>query len=296
MRPRRPGRPACATCAWAVFSAASANATTNQDTAMSDIFQGSGAPLTATGVADALNKLQAPTGEPSLWSVITVETRGFGYLPDRRPKILFERHVFHQRPKGAFDAAHPDISHPGAGGYSGGASEYLRLERAMRLDRKHALESASWGLGQVMGFNAASLGYADVDAMIAAFKSSEDAQLDGCVRFIASKPDLLAAFRGKDWARVAFFYNGRDYARNAYDRKLRDFEARFAQTGVPNVGARAAQARLSYLGYDTKGIDGLIGPATTAALRAFQAKQKLKVVNGQLTPETGQALIDATGV
>jgi len=36
------------------------------------------------------------------------------------------------------------------------------------------LRSASWGLGQVMGFNAEDVGFANVDALVAACVESED--------------------------------------------------------------------------------------------------------------------------
>jgi hypothetical protein len=36
-------------------------------------------------------------------AVLTVETLGSGFLPDRRPRILFERHFFPSETKGAFD-------------------------------------------------------------------------------------------------------------------------------------------------------------------------------------------------
>ena len=237
---------------------------------MIDIFQGTGAPLTAGGITGALNLLRLPGDVVGLWSVIAVETRGFGYLPDRRPKILFERHIFSQRTRGVFDAKYPDISNPVGGGYSGGAAEYLRLKRAMLLDREHALESASWGLGQVMGFNAAGLGYANVQAMIDAFCASEDRQLDGCARFIAANTSLRTAFGRGDWARVAYFYNGRDYAKNAYDRKLAASQARFSTGALPDIDLRAAQARLSYLGYAPGSVDGEMGAATEDAISRFQ--------------------------
>jgi hypothetical protein len=40
-----------------------------------------------------------------LWSVVVVETSGCGFLPDRRPAILFERHIFSSRTGRRFDAA-----------------------------------------------------------------------------------------------------------------------------------------------------------------------------------------------
>src|SRR5262245_45531080 len=82
----------------------------------------------------------------AMWAVIQIESSGAGYLPDRRPKILFERHKFHRATGGRFDNSHPDISNRKQGGYgAGGAHQYERLEEALALDRDAALSSASWG-------------------------------------------------------------------------------------------------------------------------------------------------------
>ena len=87
----------------------------------------------------------------ALWTVVVVETSGCGFLSDRRPCILFERHIFSTRTGRRFDAAHPGIS-GSAGGYGQpGAHQYERLEEAIACDQRAALESASWGLGQIWG-------------------------------------------------------------------------------------------------------------------------------------------------
>jgi hypothetical protein len=54
--------------------------------------------------------------QATLWSLLTVETRGFGFLPDQRPEILFERHIFHKHTGGRFSAGHPNISSPAVKG------------------------------------------------------------------------------------------------------------------------------------------------------------------------------------
>lgn len=236
---------------------------------MIDIFQGSGEPVTAGGFGAAADRLGVKADLPSLWSILAVETRGFGYQPDKRPKILFERHVFHARTRGRFTAAYPDISYPQAGGYGRSSEQYGRLKSAMVLDRQAALESASWGLGQVMGFNAASIGYRDVDAMIEAFKGSKDAQLEGCAKFITATPALHRAFQAHQWAKVAFFYNGKGFRKNFYDDKLANAYVAF-QGAAPDITIRAAQAFLTYLGFDPNGIDGKSGQGTTGAVKAFQ--------------------------
>lgn len=177
---------------------------------MADSFTGTGRPLSQDGVERALAALDV---EPAaLWALVTVETRGFGFLPDRRLKLLFERHVFHARTRGRFAALAPDLSAPSAGGYAGGAAEYERLGRAIELDRVAALESASWGLPQIMGFNATTIGYGSAGEMIERFLEGEDHQLDGAARFLTRNAALWNAFRQKDWDVVARHYNGPAYA------------------------------------------------------------------------------------
>lgn len=260
---------------------------------MSDTFTGKAAILSQTGVKRTLADLELDPA--TLWALLTVETRGFGFLPDRRPKILFERHIFHRRTGGRFSAAHPDISSSSSGGYVGGAGEYARLARAARLDRQAALESASWGLGQIMGFNASALGYIGAEAMVASFVEGEDAQLEGVARFVLANPPLASALKARNWPRVAFFYNGADFARNQYDLKLQRFCDLYEVRGTPDIEVRAAQARLTYLGFDPRGVDGVLGDGTRAALIAFKKANGLDV-NANLDDATKEALQAAVGV
>ncbi len=181
-------------------------------------FAGAAAPLSAEGLARACGILGV--GEADLRAVLAVETSGNGFLPDGRPKILFERHVFHRLTKGRHSADHPDISNPERGGYRGGAAEYGRLERAVALDRRAAFDSTSWGLGQIMGFNAAKVGYSDAEAMARDFAQGADAQVAAVARFIAAS-GAQAHLAAHDWAAFARVYNGPRFAENRYDEKLR---------------------------------------------------------------------------
>src|SRR4051794_26976898 len=95
-----------------------------------------GLPLSAEGVAAASDLLGVPSSV--LWAVVTVETAGCGFLHDRRPVVLFERHEFRRRTASRFDASHPEISGP-AGGYGpAGAHQHARLASAIGLDRRAA--------------------------------------------------------------------------------------------------------------------------------------------------------------
>lgn len=259
-----------------------------------DEFTGQGTPVSAGGFAAAIAALGlADAQAAALWSVLAVETAGCGYLVDRRPKILFERHYFHQFTDGQFDAVDPDVSAPTAGGYgAGGANQYVRLAAALQLDRESALKSASWGLGQIMGSNFQAAGFADVDTMVAAFVAGEDAQLAGMAAFVAAG-QTLAALQQQDWTTFARLYNGPNYAQNHYDDQLAAHYARFVSQGCPDLTVRAAQVKLFYLSYNTGGIDGLVGAMTTQALQAYQQQQGLAPADGTLNDATLAALMAA---
>ncbi len=99
----------------------------------------------------------------ALKAIAEVESSGSGFLPapDRRPKILFEGHVFHRLTAGRHSATHPNISYPkwDRRQYSGSlAGEWKRLDKAAALDPDAAMQSASWGAFQIMGFNYALCG------------------------------------------------------------------------------------------------------------------------------------------
>ena len=260
---------------------------------MANEFVGLAAPLSQAGFDAVVRQLGSDAA--SLWALINVETDGFGFLPDRRPKLLFERHQFHKRTGGRFDAANPDISSAVRGGQLSGTAEYARFARALALDRRAALESTSWGLGQIMGFNATRLGYASAEAMVTQFRAGEDAQLDGVSRYLRDNPALATAFGKGNWAKVAFFYNGSAFAENKYDIKLQRFHDLFTISGTPSIEVRAAQARLSYLGFDPRGVDGVVGHGTRSAVIAFQKARGLNTT-GELDEGTMAGLREAAQV
>jgi hypothetical protein len=236
-------------------------------------FFGPAAALTPAGVAGAL--AAASLEQPELWCVLSVETSGCGYLPDRRPKILFERHVFSRLTGHQYDADDPDISQPTAGGYGvSGAHQFDRLNAAMQLDQTAALQSASWGLGQIMGENFQAAGYASVESLVADMVASEDNHLRAMVRFLSSQ-GMIGPLMSHDWASFARRYNGPDYAGNNYDGLLGHFYARYSAGALPDLTVRTAQIYLSYLNYSIGGVDGVQGPATRAAVLTFQAKASM---------------------
>jgi hypothetical protein len=230
-------------------------------------FQGTGAPATREGILAVLDKLNVKL--PQLLAVVTVETSGCGCLADRRPAILFERHIFSKQTGGKFDAQHPDISNRTPGGYSHGSAEYDRLATAAQLDRTAALKSASWGLGQVMGFNFDKAGYDSVEAMVQKNMESEDEQLMAMAKFLKAS-GLDRPLAAQDWTSFARGYNGPDFARNLYDAKLAAAFQRYQHPPLPDIMVRTAQMLLSYAGFNSGGVDGLIGKLTRAAAQDFR--------------------------
>ena len=96
---------------------------------MQSEFTGKTQALSTAGIDTAAGSLSVSPAE--IWTVMAVETSGCGFLPDRRPQILYERHIFHRLTAGRFDDG--DISDPTPGNYGpGGAHQYDRLTTAIR--------------------------------------------------------------------------------------------------------------------------------------------------------------------
>jgi hypothetical protein len=214
----------------------------------------------------------------ALWSVLVVETSGCGFLPDRRPKILFERHKFRDFTDRRFDRSHPGII-GAAGGYgAGGAHQYERLEEAIACDRDAALNSASWGLGQIMGFNANAAGFRGAQDMVAEMLHGENEQLLAMALFMRAN-GMHTALQRRDWRAFAQDYNGSGYEGNRYHEKLADAHAILSAGGLPDLDVGAVQLLLTYHGFDPGKPDGIVGGRTRAAINAFATKHKLPALS-----------------
>lgn len=136
-----------------------------------------------------------------LRAVASVESAGTGFLPppSNEPKVLFEGHIFHRLTNGHFDATAPDLSYPhwDKSKYAGSLEgEWARLNAAMELDHDAALESASWGTFQLMGFNYPACGFSTVRDFAEAHRAGADEQLAAFVQFI-DRPPFRDALRGR---------------------------------------------------------------------------------------------------
>lgn len=166
-------------------------------------------------------------------AVAEVESRGNGFDAQRRPTLLYERHVFSRNttPKGKYDAANPDVSFnkPYAPGTFGNTEQqWLKLGKAYGLDPQAALKAPSWGMFQILGENHRACGHANVVDYVRAMTTSPDAQLQAFVAFVRSSPRLLKALRERNWAAFARAYNGPNYAQYQYDQKMAAAYARHA--------------------------------------------------------------------
>lgn len=173
----------------------------------------------------------------TLRSVIEVECKGSGFNADNTPVILFERHVMRQRliTNGKSNIAQnmmikrPDLCNTSAGNYGLYSAQHGRLNAAAQYDQTSALESASWGLGQVMGYHWKSLGYPSLQSFINAMYKDEASQLDAMCRYIKVN-NLINALENKDWKAFARGYNGASYAKNSYDVKLANAYKKWSTT------------------------------------------------------------------
>lgn len=158
--------------------------------------------------------------------LLAVESGGRSFDNKGRPVILFEPHIFHRRTNGKWSPA--DFSYskwnarPYPKSYDG---RWQQMEAAAVRDYDAALESASWGLFQVMGFHWRALGYASAYAFAEAMTTGEPAQLDAMLRYIEVnklKSALQQCTAGSPNSCRAFAkgYNGASYEKNDYHTKL----------------------------------------------------------------------------
>lgn len=87
-------------------------------------------------------------------------------------------------------------------------AEWRVIEFAASLGgQENAYQSASWGAGQVMGFNYATVGQPNAVAMAAEYNKSERSQITGIFEYISAN-HLAPAVRSADYETLAAGYNG----------------------------------------------------------------------------------------
>ena len=135
--------------------------------------------------------------------------------------MLFEPHIFYRELSGSElnEAIRLGLAYKKWGTRRYPRDSYPRLEAAMRINEEAALRSASWGLGQIMGFNHKLAGYNSAKEMVEDFLDDEEKHLNAAVTFIISS-GLDDELREHDWHGFARGYNGSGYKKNGYHTKL----------------------------------------------------------------------------
>lgn len=247
----------------------------------------------------------------ALCAVIAIESGGkmsTNINGAAKPLIRFEGHYFDRRLNGhqKTTARNQNLAHPKAGRIKnprGQGARYQLLAKAQKINHQAAIESTSWGLGQVMGAHWNWLGYASADALMQEALSGFEGQLRLMLRFIV-KSNLRPKVRARDWKGFARTYNGPNYKKNRYDTKLARAYARFKKgghstqtkpikNGAMAYGATGEDVRTLQMVLTSKGYycfqDGIFGQNTRAALKEFQSQHKLNA-SGVVDQETRKAL------
>jgi hypothetical protein len=161
------------------------------------------------------------------------------------------------------------------------------LAEAIRLNRNAALQAASWGRYQIMGFNYHICGWDDIESFVSSMMESELHHLDAFVEYCQSQ-NLVRFLKSQDWLGFATGYNGKANAVAYAHTIAQEFEKLLHQSpptppAPPPPVVPGPQARSTYSNavrsiqmvlhdegmYEGK-IDGLGGQLTFDGMVKFQ--------------------------
>lgn len=175
-----------------------------------------------------------------------VETgKSSGFIKEGVPVILFEGHIFYKLLKAKKGLAYvnslcskyPTLVYPKwtSRYYLGGIKEHNRLDTAVKIDRDCALQSASYGLFQVMGMNYKLCGYTNLQDFINDMWKSHEEQIKITIKFLSnatySGKTLLYWLKNHNWNNFAAGYNGPEYKTNKYHTKLATAYEKYSKKG-----------------------------------------------------------------
>ncbi len=172
--------------------------------------------VTDADIAALAKRLGCTTKQLCAMSI--VESGGSAFDKRGRPKILFERHLFHRLTKGPLSA----WCNPKGGGYNEDSWEKLTQAACQNADA--AFSSVSWGKFQVLGMHWEGLGYPSPVDMAYSTVTGEAAHYDMLARYI-ERNNLKGALaklstNPADNVPLAKGYNGPAFKKFAYDDKL----------------------------------------------------------------------------
>lgn len=257
-------------------------------------------------VRDEIRKAAEAANLPpdALEAVVEVESGGRAFEivdGEQRPLILWEYHVFHRCLPPALRKTAMDrgLAAPRWGDIpykKTQSARYAQLARGRQIDEQAAYSACSWGVGQVLGENWEWLGYPSARALAEEAMSGVAGQVRLMIRFI-DKRGLRRALEERDWRGFARGYNGPGQV-DFYAGRMAEAHRRIAgaaaasppsddvtlRFGDKGEAVSRLQQALRGLGHHLI-VDGDFGPATLAAVRAFQAEQAL-AVDGVAGPKT----------
>lgn len=243
-------------------------------------------------------------------TIIEVETSGKGYDSLGEVAFLFEPHKMYANLKGdkpkLQKAIQEGLAYPhwkGPGSYpKTPVLRWQQFKKAVALDERAAIMSASWGLGQIMGSEYEEAGYDSPEELLTAFYKSEAEQLRAMFRLVKKRgldKDLRNFPQEAACRHFALRYNGAAYEKNKYHTKLADayrrWTARLKQAKVEvipveedhddtlRVGdydktadgpVRKLQQMFEDKGYSLM-VDGKFGPGTRAVVLAWKGNENL---------------------
>lgn len=242
-------------------------------------------------------------------AIVKVEAGTAGFWASDNMKLLYEGHIAYKETSGDLRAR---LVKEGLAWRSWGDVPYgkaslsrERLRKAIDIAGDQAYRWASYGLGQVMGFNAVQIGYPSAKNMFEKFLTGEPAQLEAIMRFIRTN-NILQALRDHNWHKVARIYNGSGYQKHNYHGRLEQAYLNFKRNkpelpkgsndtlskGDKGSAVLKLQLRLNALGARLEE-DGHFGMATEQAVKHFQRERDL-LVDGIVGPQTQKAISTGT--
>ena len=262
-------------------------------------FQGTGKRLSSGDVGKAAKQIGIETAV--LLAFLEVEAAGRGFDNQNRVKILPEAHIFYRNLKGALrsSAVSMGIAYakwkPGAYNFN----KYERFKAMINLNAVAAYLSASYGLGQIMGFNHKAAGHSTAQQMFETAQQGEYEQLVQLVTLMKSWGMASMLSNGdftnpNAWRKAAKKYNGGGYAKHGYHIKMARAYVKHSgrvqsvvntvssvlKIGSKSEAVRNLQTDLQSLGYVFEsGVDGRFGPETELHVKTFQDKNSL-IVDG----------------
>lgn len=171
----------------------------------------------------------------ALKAVVRVEASGSGFDIKGRVKCLFEPHVcYRMAPPNLRDAlaavtlpihaGEIKVAYVKWGTRRYPSSSDTRIAQVDKVTEmagpELAADSASWGIAQIMGFNAQSCGYMTAVDMVRAFAIDEENQLAAMGAFILNNAACHRALQRRDWPAFAEIYNGKGFREHGYHLKL----------------------------------------------------------------------------